>query len=181
MEGFPDFIDIDPARIVARCADGINSDWMLITAGNRTTGAATMTISWGAFGFLWGKNLAVAAIRKSRHTLPYIMDNKAFSLAFFDPSFRDKLTYCGRHSGYECDKISHCGFTTLFEGQIPFFAESQTVLFCRTMYAGDIERAGFIEQTLFDEWYGHGVHKDDMHTVLFASIERVLTKKSALN
>lgn len=181
MENFPDFVDIDPGRIVARCAGGINSDWMLITAGNRTSGAATMTISWGAFGFLWGRNLAVAAIRKSRHTLPFILENRAFSLAFFDVSYRDKLTYCGRHSGHTCDKIAHCGFTTLFDDEVPFFAESETVLLCRTMYAGDIDRAGFVEQALFDEWYGHGVHKDDMHTVLFASIERSLTRTPALN
>lgn len=178
MDIITDFIDLAPADFVAHCAGRINPDWMLITGGNPQSGAATMTISWGAFGFLWGKHLALTAVRRSRHTLPFLLENKAFSLTFFDPSFREKLYWCGRNSGHSgVDKVAHCGFTTLYEGNVPFFAEAQAVVLCKLMYTNDIGRDGFINEALFNEWYGHGVHKGDMHAMLYASIERVLVKK----
>ncbi len=180
MDKLTNFIDVAAADYVGSCAARINPDWMLITGGSIEKGAATMTISWGAFGFLWGRHLALAAVRRSRHTLPFILENRTFSLSFFDQSFREKLYWCGRNSGHSgVDKIAHCGFTTVYDNDVPFFDEAQSVVICRLMYTDDISPAGFSDKALFDEWYGHGVHKDDMHTMLYASIERVLVKKGS--
>lgn len=179
MNGFQGFEEIDAAKFVGRCAEGINPDWMLIAGGNPQTGAACMTVSFGAFGFIWGRHIALAVVRQSRHTLPFILQNDAFSLAFFDPSWRDKLHWCGRHSGRDHDKIAHCGFTVLYDGNVPFFAQSQAVLICKLIYKDGIERGNFVDPAVFDEWYGHGVHKDDMHDMLYGAITRVLLNTAA--
>ncbi len=174
MTDFKGFEERDAASFVGKCATGINPDWMLLTGGNQETGAACMTVSFGAFGFIWGKYVSLVVVRQSRHTLPFILDNKAFSLAFFDKSWRDRLHWCGRHSGREFDKIAHCGFTTLYDEGVPFFAQSQSVLICRLIYKNGVQRQDFVDQSVFEEWYGHGVHKDDMHDMLCGSIIRVL-------
>lgn len=177
MNGLADFREVKAEDIVCKCARGINPDWMLLTAGAPNEAPATMTISFGAFGFIWGKYLALCVVRHSRHTLPFILDNNSFSLAFFDEAWKKQLHWCGRHSGRDFDKLAHCGFHTLYSNDVPFFAESDTVLICKLMYRGDIEKDRFVNPALFDEWYGHGVHKDDMHAVLYGSIETVLIRQ----
>lgn len=172
------FIEIKAEDFVGPCAKKINPDWMLVAAGNPDMGVACMTISFGGFGFIWGKYFAVIVIRHSRHTLPFIEANKAFSLAFFDETWRDTLFWCGRHSGREFNKIEHCGFNTLYEDKIPFFAQSQSVLLCNIMYRADTVPEKFVDPKVYDTWYNHGVHKGDMHAMIYASIDKVLIKKS---
>lgn len=176
MESMEGFKEVQAADFVGQCAAGINPDWMLLTAGAPNESPAAMTVSFGAFGFIWGKHLALCVVRHSRHTLPFILNNNSYSLAFFDKEWRDKLLWCGRHSGKDFDKVAHCGFHTLYENGVPFFAESSSVLICKLMYKDDIKKSGFVNPEIYDEWYGHGVHKDDMHTVLYAAIEKVLLK-----
>ena len=47
--------------------DRISREWMLISAsdGEKTN---SMTASWGCFGVLWGKQVAVCFIRPQRYT-----------------------------------------------------------------------------------------------------------------
>ena len=177
MSDIDTFKTVSPADFVGTCAAGINPDWMLLCAGAAGQAPAAMTVSFGAFGFIWGKHLALCVVRHSRHTLPFILDNNSFSLAFFDQSWRDKLLWCGRNSGRDVDKVAHCGFTVLYDDNVPFFAQSSSVLICKLMYKDDIKKSGFVDPAIYDEWYGHGVHKDDMHTVLYAAIEKVLVKE----
>lgn len=173
MKGFH---EIPAEEYVGKCAEKINPDWMLLTAGAPNAIPATMTISFGAFGFMWGKHLALCVVRHSRHTLPFVLDNNRFSLAFFDPSWKEKLLWCGRHSGKDNDKIAYCGFHTVFVDGVPFFEESAAVLICSLMYKDDIKKSGFINQEIFAQWYGHGVHKDDMHDALYGAIDKVLIR-----
>lgn len=179
MIDLKDFQEGDAATFVAKCAEGINPDWMLLTGGNPQTGPACMTVSFGAFGFIWGRHVALIVVRQSRHTLPFILNNNAFSLAFFDKSWRDKLHWCGRHSGKEFDKVAHCGFTTIYDGNVPFFAQSQSVIICQLIYKNGVERKNFTDPAVYEEWYGHGVHKDDMHDMLCGAITKVLINKNA--
>ena len=49
----------------------IGSDWMLITSGDEKS-FNMMTASWGGVGFMWGKPVAVAVIRPTRHTFGFV-------------------------------------------------------------------------------------------------------------
>lgn len=166
-----------PKERIGDCAHRLETSWMLLTAGNPQTGVATMTINWGGFGYLWHRSLAFVVVRKSRHTLPFIEGNKAFSLSLFDEEYRDKLTYCGRVSGAREDKIAHCGFSTVFAGTVPLFTQARTVLLCSLMYAGDIEEAKFVQPEIFEKWYATGEHKGDMHRFFCASVDQVLQRQ----
>lgn len=161
-----------PGNLVERIAE----EWMLVAAGSPEQGVAAMTINWGAMGYLWHKDFVMVVIRQTRNTLPYMERSGGFSLAFFPPEYRDKLTYCGRVSGRDEDKIAHCGFTTAYKDGIPYFTQADTVLLCKTMYECDIEKAKFLQPELFQAWYSKGEHKDNMHRMFLASVETVLKK-----
>lgn len=170
------FAECSPKTVTADCTRRLEKEWMLLTAGTAAQGVGTMTVNWGAFGYLWHRDLAMVVVRKSRNTLPLIESTGAFSLALFDESHREQLSYCGKISGKHEDKIARCQFTTLFSDGVPYFAEAHTVLICRVMYAGELDKAGFIERNILEEWYAKGVHNGDMHRMFLASIEKVLRK-----
>lgn len=168
------FTEIDPAQCLGECASRIFPDWMLLAAGQEGKEPAFMTVNWGAFGYLWGKPMVMVALRESRHTLPYVLDNKAFSLSFFDASWRETLLWCGRHSGHEVNKMQHCKFHTAWKNGVPYFTECQTALICGVMYVGAIKPENFVNGKVYRQWYTEGEHKDNMHKVIFASMDHVL-------
>lgn len=163
-----------PGNLIRRIAE----EWMLVTAGSPADGVATMTVNWGAMGYLWHRDMAMVVIRHSRNTLPYMERSGGFSLSLFSPKYREQLTFCGQNSGRDVDKIAHCGFTTAYEDGIPYFTQADTVLLCRTMYTCEIEPGRFLDRELFRRWYEEGVHKGDMHRMFLAHIQAVLQKKA---
>lgn len=166
-----------PRELSGNLIERIAGEWMLVAAGSPEEGTAAMTVNWGAMGYLWHKDFVMVVLRKSRNTLPYVERNGCFSLGLFTPEFREQLTYCGRVSGRDEDKIAHCGFTTAYEEGVPYFTEADTVLICRTMYTCDIEEAKFLNRDIYERWYNEGVHTGDMHRMFLASIETVLRKE----
>lgn len=169
------FKEIEVSACVPAAAEKINTEWMLVTAGNPETGAATMTISWGAFGFIWGSHVANVAIRKSRNTLDYMRANGRFSIALFDRSYRDKLAWCGANSGRDFDKPAHCGFTTLYREGVPYFAEANTVLFCRTLYSGELAAENFADKQVYEKWYSNA-DAGNTHIGFYAAIESAIAR-----
>ena len=83
----------------------INDGWGLLTAGDEN-GWDTMTVSWGAIGELWNKDVAIAFVRPQRYTKEFIDVSERFSLSFFDEDFRQMLNYFGTVSGRDENKIS---------------------------------------------------------------------------
>lgn len=161
-----------PGNLIERIAD----EWMLVAAGSPEQGTAAMTVNWGAMGYLWHKDFVMVVIRKSRNTLAYMQRSGGFSLNLFGPQYREELTFCGRNSGRDVDKIAHCGFTTEYENGTPFFTQADTVLLCKTMYECGIDEANFLDREVFHRWYEEGVHLGDMHQMFLASIDAVLRK-----
>lgn len=158
----------------------LTNNWMLVTAGNPEK-LGTMTVSWGGHGFIWGKDVILLVIRDSRNTLTYLKKYPAFSLTLFDESYRDKLTYCGQHSGREVDKVEQCQFTPLFYGpeQIPYFDQAHTAIFCRQIYRSLMSENDFLEREASELWqtcYNTGVHKGDRHHLILSSVEKILVK-----
>ena len=88
----------------------IGKDWMLITA-QKDGKVNTMTASWGGMGVIWNKNVAFVFIRPSRYTKEFVDNTDSFSLSFFGEEYKDKLTYLGRTSGRDENKIEKAGLT----------------------------------------------------------------------
>ncbi len=102
-------------------------------------------------------------------------------MSAYDASYRQKLTFCGRNSGHDVDKISACSFTPCFYGdsQVPYFAEAHTVFICHQIYRGLMQNEDFVDGTespLWQTWYNTGAHTGDRHNLIVASLEKILTR-----
>ena len=156
---------VEPKELVMNPFAAIGDQWMLITAGTADK-CNTMTASWGGVGVLWGKPVATAYIRPQRYTKQFVDEQEYFTLSFLPESQRENLSYCGRVSGRDEDKIAHCGFTVeTAECGAPYFAEAETVLVCRKLYRQRIDPADFIDGDV-DRWYP----EKDYHDMYIAEI-----------
>ena len=74
-----------------------------VVAGERPN---VMTASWGFFGEMWGKKVAVVPVRDSRFTKSIIDEKQEFTLCVpFGDKYKKELLYCGTKSGRDCDKV----------------------------------------------------------------------------
>ena len=134
----------------------IANDWMLITAGDENS-ANTMTASFGGFGVLFFKNVAHIYVRPERYTYDFLEKNDTFSLSFFAPEYKETLTYCGRNSGKDIDKIKQCGLTLKFDSQnTPYFEEARITVVCKKIYRQDIDKECFTDIDAYNKTYASG-------------------------
>ena len=166
-------IDLDQIGEVGRLLHRIGKEWMLITAGTPER-LGTMTASWGSLGVLWHRPMATIFVRPERHTYAFVEAEDYFSVAFFGPEFQEALTFCGKNSGRDVDKVAACGFTVAAgaEGGV-FFQEADLVLVCKKRYRTPLEldlMTGFDP----DQYYGdHG----GVHVMYMGEIVEVYAKK----
>ena len=166
-----DFREISPLEMKENPFQLIGNEWMLVTA-EKDGVANTMTASWGGMGFLWKKNVAFIFVRPQRHTYSFVEQADTFSLTFFEEKYRKELAYCGAVSGRDEDKIAHCGFHLLHEGETPYFQEARLVLVCRKLYSQMIEDECFLDQEANEKNYP----LKDYHRMYVAEVVKVLTK-----
>lgn len=166
-----DFHEISPKEIRQNPFTLIGTDWMLVTA-ERDGKVNTLTANWGGLGYMWRKNVAFIVIRPQRYTKEFIDAAGRFSLCVPGDGYRKELNYLGTVSGRDEDKIQKAGLTVLHEDGIPYFAESELVLFCRTLYQQEMKEECFLEQDIVSRWYP----EHDLHTLYVGEIQKVLIK-----
>ena len=162
---------ITPEKILRNPFDLIGTDWMLITA-EKEGKVNTMTASWGGVGVIWNKKVAYIFIRPQRYTKEFVDANDYFSLSVLPDDYRVDLTYLGRVSGRDEDKIARTGLEVAYENGVPYFKASKYVLICKKLYAQDLKGECFIDETLDAKNYP----AKDYHTMYVAEIEEVLEK-----
>ena len=156
MEGF-EKIDI---RTFENAVKAIGDDWMLITVEDRENKKVNaMTASWGALGVLWNRPVCICFVRPERHTYSLMEREKNFSIAFFDSSKREALTFCGRASGRDTDKLEKCGFTTERVNGVPMICEAEALLSCRILYEDDLKESAFLDKNLLSNYASAGYHR----------------------
>ena len=148
----------------------INDGWGLLTAGDEN-GWNTMTVSWGAIGELWNKDVAIAFVRPQRYTKEFIDGSDYFTLCFFDEEYRKALQLCGTKSGRDIDKVQATGLTPLFRCGTTAFEQAKLVLVCRKIACQDMNPQGFIDKSIENN-YRNG----DYHTTYVGEIVKVLEK-----
>lgn len=168
-----DFRKITPTDITDNTFRLIDKDWFLITAEDPDTGVAnTMTASWGCFGILWNKPVAVVFIRPQRHTLGFVMKADRLSLSVLPEEYRAALRFCGTKSGRDCDKFKECGLTLAHDAcGTPYVEESRLVLSARKLYVGALYESGFLDPELLNNY-----KEKDYHSVFVCEIDAVLTR-----
>ena len=97
----------------------------------------TMTIGWGTLGIDWRDPIFVAFVRESRFTRQLLEKNPEFTVSIPNSSTdRQILSYCGKHSGRDVDKIQALGLTleTPEAISVPGIRELPLTLECRVIY-----------------------------------------------
>lgn len=148
----------------------ISDGWGLLTAGNES-GWNTMTVSWGAIGELWNKDVAIVFVRPQRYTKEFIDGSEFFTLCFFDEEYKKALQLCGTKSGRDIDKAKETGLTPVFCCDTTYFEQAKLVLVCRKIACQDMNPEGFIDKSI-DNNYRIG----DYHTTYVGEIVKVLEK-----
>ena len=152
-----EFREITPYELENVCRL-FDKDWTLITLrdGDRVN---AMTASWGGIGILWNRPVAFLFVRPQRHTFSLLQNEERFSLCFLGEEHRDALRICGSKSGRDTDKLSLANLSAEYENFTPFVAQSRLVLFCRKCYEANLERDGFLDKTLLENYRAGDFHR----------------------
>lgn len=150
----------------------IKEEWMLITA-EKEGKVNTMTASWGGFGIMWNKQVAFIVIRPQRYTKEFVDDADSFSLTLFDKSYLKKLSYLGKVSGRDENKIEKAELSIIHQEGIPYFEEAHTVIFLKKLYAQPMGAEYFLDKEIISRWFP----ENDFHILYIGEITKVLTTK----
>jgi len=167
------FQSIDIRNLQDNAVSLFGDNWFVVTAGNEND-FNQMTISWGALGVVWGQPSATIYIRNTRHTYPYLNNNKYFTLCAFDEEHRDKVLFIGSNSGRDIDKIEATGLTPVSTelGNI-YYAEARLVIECEKVYFDEIVP----ENILIEEGRKMYEGNNDTHRMFIGKIVNVWEKK----
>ena len=137
------FRKIDISELSFNHFDKIGKQWMLLTGGDKDS-FNTMTASWGQLGVLWNKNVLTCYIRPNRYTYDFVEKGECFTASFYGEEYRSALSFCGSHSGRDCDKAKETGLTPAEVDGCMAFEEAELVLVCRKLYSYDLQESGLL-------------------------------------
>ena len=168
------FREISHFDITGNVFDKIFNNKVLLTVKNKDK-INSMTISWGALGYLWKKPTATMYIRPQRYTFELLNDCEYYTLSFMSLKYENEINYMGRHSGRDEDKYASSGLEAVQEGDFAYIAQADEVLFCRKMYdhVVDISEASeYMQETLTNDMYP----QHDNHHMIFGEILKVIKR-----
>lgn len=151
--------EIAPAEIELNPIKMIDEDWLEVSAGKEGN-MNLMTISWGTIGELWNKPVFIVFVSTSRYTHRFMEENDYFTVTHFPACMREQLSYLGRVSGRDEDKVAGAGLTVEFTDLgNPIYAEADLAIECRKLYGQQFDADLLSDETR--EWYersGLGIH-----------------------
>lgn len=150
----------------------IGREWMLLTGGKMDS-FNTMTASWGQMGILWNKNVLTCYIRPNRYTYEFVENNETFTASFLGEEYRKALSFCGSHSGRDCDKMAETGLAPIeLQGAVGI-EQADMVLVCRKLYSYDMSENSFLtDDGIPAQFFG----TDPYHRAYIAEIVGVYVK-----
>lgn len=159
-----EMVEIDPFT-------SIGTEWALLMA-EKDGKPNGMTISWGAMGVLWNKNVAIVFVRDSRFTKEFMDESDSFSVNFFGGKEKNALKYFGAVSGRTEDKFKATDFHVNRHKGIGFVDESSFAMVCKKLSATPIEKEHFIDLDIAEKFYKEG----DYHTMYVGEIVEFLAR-----
>lgn len=147
------FEEIDIKSLPDNIFHLLDEEWMLITAGTKES-FNTMTASWGSFGILWERPIAIAFIRPQRYTIKFVENSMFFTMSFFTPIYKQILNFCGQYSGKNVNKIKETGLIPVYtpSGNITY-EQARLVIECRKIYSDQIKSEKFIDKQIIQRIY----------------------------
>ena len=168
-------INIPVHDFTVRINDLWDNRWFLLTCGDfERKQFNTMTISWGFFGIMWNKPVAVVVVRPSRFTFDFINQFDTFTLSSFGNKYHKDLQLLGTKSGRNGDKISETDLTVIPAQKVasPAFREAELIIECRKIYWDDFKPDHFLVPSI-----GKVYPKKDYHRMFFGEILNISGKK----
>lgn len=164
------FNQVEFTDVKNNVVDLLKNRWGLVTAGDENS-FNTMTVSWGAIGELWGKDMATVYIRPQRYTEEFLNSNEYFTLSFYPEDMKKSIHgICGSKSGREVDKVKETGLVPCFDENAPYFEQAEIVLVCRKVAKANFVPSQFIDSEMIEKWY----EAKDYHYIYYGEIEKVL-------
>lgn len=111
---------------------------LLTTAANGKVN--TMTIAWGTLGIQWNRPIFIAYVRESRYTRQLLRENPEFTVNVPVGDCDSRiLSYCGRNSGRDEDKIARLGLELIPSEvvSVPGIRQLPLTLECKVLYQQD--------------------------------------------
>ena len=137
-------------------------------SGNKVN---TMTIGWGTMGVEWNKPIFIAYVRQHRFTWKQLRENPEFTINIpMDENAKQILSYCGRTSGRDTDKIADLGLTLVEPSviSVPGIKELPLTLECRVLYRQSQEPTS-IPAGIREKFYADNI-PGDYHDAFYAEI-----------
>lgn len=150
----------------------IGKEWMLLTGGNMEK-FNTMTASWGQLGVLWNKNVLTCYIRPNRYTYEFVEQGELFTASFLGEEYRKALSFCGSHSGRDCDKMAETDLAPVELDGAVGIEQADMIMVCRKLYSYDMTESGFLTD---DGIPGKFFGTDPYHRAYIAEIVGVYVK-----
>lgn len=153
----------------------IKNEWFLITVKNKNGKVNTMTASWGFLGNVWYGSTVLCLIRKTRYTKEFIDNVKSFTISFYD-GYKEDLTYLGRVSGRNEDKISKTKLNLVMDNDYAYFKEASLVFECEKNFNVDFDDNNILDKSVISKFYS-GDDLGNYHTIYFGRILKTLVKE----
>lgn len=141
-----------------------------IAVAKGSEGENSLTIGWGGLGILWRKPTLTIYINKKRYSKKIFDNASYFSVCFFNKKYNKELgQFYGTLSGKHIDKIHNGPFTIDYYEDIPFYKESEIVIFCKKIGQSDFD-INLINLENIVEWY----KQDGVHTIYQGEVIKVI-------
>ncbi len=138
-----------------------------------------MTVSWVGFCRLWGFDVFMLFVRKSRYSHEFMLKNEDISLNYLGENAKDILSFCGKYSGKIVDKIKEKNLHLFYCDGVPCIFESEYCFTGRKIYQGEFLSENFKNsgEVLLEKYYS----EKDFHSVFVYRIEKCLKKRNILS
>lgn len=162
-------IELD--KVKENAARMFSEGWAILTAGDSES-FNSMTVSWGALGELWRRDVAFCFVRPQRYTYEFCERSDMFTLSFYDVSQHRELSVFGSSSGRDTDKFAQTGFSPIPYNNTCFVNNSRLVLICKKIAYQDLQPKGFVDASIDGEIYP----EKDYHRMYIGQIVDVLVR-----
>lgn len=118
-----------------------------------------MTVSWGGFGVLFGREVCFIFVRPSRFTYGMCEDEEKFTLTFFGEEYGNVLKYCGTKSFRDTDKIKDLSLSYKTDDGYVVFDGAKTTLKLKKIYCDFIKKDNFTDTFPLKNYKNGDFHK----------------------
>ena len=161
---------LDQPNLVRETHQRLTREGILMAVADADGKLNPMTIGWGVFGCIWGRDIFVTMVRPSRYTYECIEHTGDYTVNVLPAALQDAAASCGTVSGRDQDKLAINGLTPVPSQHIRSagIAEASIVFECKVVHHNDLA-----PDTLPHEITAQYYPLPDHHRIYYGQILRV--------